>query len=61
MADTREIIGKEECDILNSFKSHEGNNTQVTQQEVIKIKYGETTPKQPLILKVENHDLFLHS
>ena len=61
MADTRDISGKEQCDILNIFKDHEGNNTLVTQQELIKIKYGGTTPKQPLILKVENHDLFLYS
>ena len=41
MADTRDINGKEQCDILNIFKDHEGNNTQVTQQEFIKINMEE--------------------
>ena len=27
MADTRDISGKEQCDILYIFKYHEGNNT----------------------------------
>jgi hypothetical protein len=31
MADTKEISGKEQCDLLNSFKDHEGNNTEVSQ------------------------------
>ena len=56
MADTRDISGKEQCDILNIFKDHEGNN-----MELVQIKCGGIAPKQPLILKVENHYPFLYS
>ena len=52
MVDTREITGKEQCDLLNIFKDHEETNTQVAHQEVINIKYGGTKTKIPLILKV---------
>ena len=31
MADNNDISGKEQCDLLNSFKEHEGNNTEVSQ------------------------------
>lgn len=48
MADTKEISGKDQCDHLNSFKDHEGNNTE---EEVIKKKYGGIVPKRPLISK----------
>ena len=61
MADTKEITGKEQCDLLNIVKDPEEPNTQVTQQEEINIKYGGTAPKIPLILNVENHDLFFYS
>jgi len=31
MEDNKEIIGKEQCDILNSFMDGEGNNTKASQ------------------------------
>lgn len=64
MADTKEISGKEQCDLLNSSKDREGNNMKVIQQseeehgqfsqeeaEIIKKKYGGIVPKRPLISK----------
>lgn len=48
MADPKEISAKDQCDLLNSFKDHEGNSTE---EEVIKKKYGGIVPKRPLISK----------
>lgn len=64
MADTKESSGKEQCDLLTSFKDQQGNNMEVIQQsgeehrqfsqeeeEMIRKKYGGIVPKRRLISK----------